>query len=134
MTADFTRPSRTKDDDIVLERAIEVVRDARERAPADFLVAIAVVLLALAAILLIGGAIVGGSVQDLCFNLGSEVLGAWLTVVLIDGLAAAALGEARFRTHCWAYCTAFAARRSERRASWVASAAASTRPSHALRA
>jgi hypothetical protein len=87
MTAeDRTRLSRLRDDDVVLERAIEVVRDARERAPADFLVAIAVVLLALAAILLIGGAIVGGSVQDLCFNLGSEALGAWLTVVLIDGL------------------------------------------------
>ena len=49
-------------------------------------------------------------------------------------LAAAGLGEARFRTRCGAYCTAFAARRSERQASWVASAAASTRPSHALRA
>lgn len=85
-TEDRSRLSRLEDDDIVLERAIEVVRDARGRAPADFLVAIAVVLLALATILLIGGAIVGGSVQDLCFNLGSEVLGAWLTVVLIDGL------------------------------------------------
>jgi hypothetical protein len=85
--ADRTRRLSTlNDDDSVLGTSIEVVRDARERAPADFLVAIAVVLLAIAAVLLIGGAIIGGWVQDLCFNLGSEALGAWLTVVLIDGL------------------------------------------------
>jgi hypothetical protein len=84
---DRTRwPSPRSDDDNVLEAAIEVVRDARERAPADFLVAIAVVLLAIAGVLLLVGTIVGGSIQDLCFNLGSEALGAWLTVVLIDGL------------------------------------------------
>jgi len=86
-TGDRTRPpAQADDDDNVLASAVEVVRDARERAPADFLVAIAVALFAIAATLLIGGAIVGGSVQDLCFNLGSEALGAWLTVVLIDGL------------------------------------------------
>lgn len=77
---------RANGDEKLLQNAIEVVRDARERAPADFLVAIAVVLLALAAMLLVVGAAVGGTLQDLCFNLGSEALGAWLTVVLIDGL------------------------------------------------
>ena len=85
-TSDGTRRSRRNDADHALEAAIEVVRDARERAPVDFLVAIAVVLLAIAAVLLLAGAVVGGSLQDLCFNLGSEALGAWLTVVLIDGL------------------------------------------------
>jgi hypothetical protein len=73
-------------DERLLEEALVVVRAARERAPLDFLVAIALVLVAIAAVLFAIGLVVGGTAQGVTFDLAAEVLGAFLTVVLIDGL------------------------------------------------
>lgn len=70
----------------LLREALVVVRSARERAPADFLIALAVVLGGLAIVLLVVGLVVGGTAGELCRDLAVEVGGAWLTVVLVDGL------------------------------------------------
>jgi hypothetical protein len=73
-------------DSALIDDALAVVGDARRRAPRDFVVALAAILGALALALLGAAAVSGGSVRDLLLNLASEVVGAWLTVVLIDGL------------------------------------------------
>jgi hypothetical protein len=73
-------------DDRLIDEVEGVVRDARRRAPQDFLFAISVVLGAIAVALLALGWVTGGVLQSVLLNLGTEVLGAWLTVVLIDGL------------------------------------------------
>ncbi len=73
-------------DERLLEEALVVIRDARERAPRDYLVAIAILLGLLAAALLAIGVLLGGRLGDLSLNLGIEVVGALLTVVVIDGL------------------------------------------------
>src|SRR6476619_3631240 len=70
----------------LIDEAVDVVHAARARAPQDFLFGLALVLGSIALALLGAAALTGGTVQDLLLNLGSEVLGAWLTVVLIDGL------------------------------------------------
>jgi hypothetical protein len=83
-----TSPSSptTDGDERLLEDALGVVRDARSRLPSDFLVAIGAFLVLVAAVLLAIGVSVGGRVGDLAINLAVEVLGALLTVVVIDGL------------------------------------------------
>ena len=73
-------------DERLLREALVVVRAARDRAPTDFLIAIAVVLGGIAAILAVIGVLADGVVRDLALNLAAEVAGALLTVVLIDGL------------------------------------------------
>lgn len=73
-------------DTLPIDEAIAVVQDARERAPADFLVALAVILGSAALALFAAAAVTGGALQDLLLNLGVELIGALLTVVLIDGL------------------------------------------------
>jgi hypothetical protein len=73
-------------DERILREALIVVRSARERAPTDFLVALAVVLGGAAFVLVALGLTLNGTLGDLCLNLGAEVAGAWLTVVLVDGL------------------------------------------------
>jgi hypothetical protein len=73
-------------DDRLIDEVEGVVRDARRRAPQDFLFALSVVLGAIAVALLALGALTGGVLQSVLLNLGTEVVGAWLTVVLIDGL------------------------------------------------
>jgi hypothetical protein len=73
-------------DGSLIDEALAVVQDARARAPADFLFALATILGAIALALLAAAAVTGGVLQDLLLNLGSEVIGAGLTVVLIDGL------------------------------------------------
>ena len=73
-------------DERLLEEALVVIRDARGRAPRDYLVAIAILLGLLAAALLAIGALLGGRLGELSLNLGVEVVGALLTVVVIDGL------------------------------------------------
>jgi hypothetical protein len=73
-------------DERLLDDALGVVRDARSRLPSDFLVAIGAFLVLVAAALLAIGVSVGGRVGDLAINLAVEVLGALLTVVVIDGL------------------------------------------------
>jgi hypothetical protein len=84
----ITSPSNptTDGDQRLLEDALGVVRDARSRLPGDFLVAIGAFLVLVAAVLLGIGVSVGGRVGDLAINLAVEVVGALLTVVVIDGL------------------------------------------------
>jgi hypothetical protein len=79
---------RTSDDpdERLLEEALGVIRDARDRLPRDYLVAIAALLGLVAAALLVVGMLVDGRLGDLAINLSVEVLGALLTVVVIDGL------------------------------------------------
>jgi hypothetical protein len=83
----------------LIDEAIAVVQDARARAPRDFLFALAVILGIATVALLAGTFLIGGTLHDLFLNLGTEVIGVWLTVVLINGLwrrrevgASAALG------------------------------------------
>ena len=73
-------------DTALIDAALAAVGDARRKAPRDFVLALAAVLGSLAIALLAGAALAAGAVRDLLLNLGSEVIGAWLTVVLIDGL------------------------------------------------
>jgi hypothetical protein len=70
----------------LIDEALDVVHDARARAPADFIIALGVVLGIAAVVLLAVAAVTSGASQDLFLNLGVEVIGAWLTVVLINGL------------------------------------------------
>jgi hypothetical protein len=79
-------PTTVPGDDRLIDEAIAGIDAARARAPRDFLLAIAIVLGILAVALLAVGVLASGPVQDICLNLGSEVVGAWLTVVIIDGL------------------------------------------------
>jgi hypothetical protein len=72
-------------DDRIVGDAIRAVDDARERAPRDFLAALAGALGVAAAILLIAGAMATGAVHDVLLNLAAEVCGTLLTVVVIDG-------------------------------------------------
>jgi hypothetical protein len=76
----------TTSDDRLIEDAIAVLDDAGARAPRDFLVSLSVVLAVVAALLLAGGAIADGALQDVLLNLASEVVGIGITVILIDGL------------------------------------------------
>jgi membrane protein implicated in regulation of membrane protease activity len=70
----------------LISEAIAVVQDARARAPRDFLFALALIL-GIVVLALLGGALLtGGTPHDLLLNLGTEVIGVWLTVVLINGL------------------------------------------------
>jgi membrane protein implicated in regulation of membrane protease activity len=73
-------------DEGLIDEALAVVHDARARAPRDFLFALGIVLGTGALVLLVAAALTGGLPQDLLLNLGVEVVGAWLTVVLINGL------------------------------------------------
>lgn len=70
----------------LIDEALAVVHDARARAPRDFLLALAVILGVSALALVAGAALTGGVLEDLLLNLGVEVIGVWLTVVLINGL------------------------------------------------
>jgi len=80
------QPTPAEPDDRLIDDVVAVVRDARRRAPQDFLFALSVVLGLLAVGLLVAGAVAGGVLQDVLLGFGSEVLGALITVVLIDGL------------------------------------------------
>ena len=73
-------------DERLLREALIVIRSARDRAPTDFLIALAIVLGAIAAGLAVVGFVSDGVVRDLSLNLAAEVAGALLTVVLVDGL------------------------------------------------
>jgi len=73
-------------DQHLLREALVVVRSARDRAPSDFLLALAIVLGGIAAVLAGVGFATAGVLQDLSLNLAAEVAGALLTVVLVDGL------------------------------------------------
>jgi hypothetical protein len=70
----------------LIDEAIAVVQDARARAPRDFLFALAVILGIATVALLAGTFLTGGTLHDLFLNLATEVIGVWLTVVLINGL------------------------------------------------
>jgi len=76
----------TNPDADLIDEALDVVHDARARAPADFIIALGVVLGVVAVGLLAVAAVTSGASQDFLMNLGVEVIGAWLTVVLINGL------------------------------------------------
>lgn len=87
-----------------VDEAVAVIEHARSRVPADFLFALAIILGLAAAGLLVAAVIVGGTLRDLFLNLGVEVIGALLTVVVIDGLwrrreaaASSSLDEVRRR-------------------------------------
>ncbi len=73
-------------DAALIDDALAVIRDARQQAPSDFMFSLAIVLGCLGVGLLAMGWLVDGAAQDILIGLGCEVLGAWLTVVLIDGL------------------------------------------------
>jgi hypothetical protein len=73
-------------DTALVDEALAAVADARGRAPREFLRALTAILGSLALTLLVGAALASGTLHDLLLNLTAEVIGAWLTVVLIDGL------------------------------------------------
>jgi hypothetical protein len=74
-------------DQQLLDNAIATVRDVRARAPHEFLVLLAILLgVLLAAILLLAALLPDPALKDVLLNVGAEIFGAWLTVVLIDGL------------------------------------------------
>lgn len=79
--------ARPQPDPALVDEAVAAMKDAKERAPADFLLALSVAL-GLGAIALLAGAVLsgGGVLQDLLLNLGAGLVGTWLTVVLVDGL------------------------------------------------
>ena len=54
----------------LIDEALAVVRDARSRAPRDFLLALAVGLGILALAVLAGAALTGDALRDLLLNLG----------------------------------------------------------------
>jgi hypothetical protein len=70
----------------LVDEALAVVHDARRRAPRDFLITLAVLLGGGALVLLAAAALTGGALHELLINLGFELIGALITVVLIDGL------------------------------------------------
>src|SRR4051812_15358330 len=70
----------------LIDDSLDVVRHARARVSGDFLLALSIVLALLAITLLALAALSTGTLQDLLLNLSAEVAGAWLTVVLVDGL------------------------------------------------
>jgi hypothetical protein len=79
--------NRPDDDARLLADAAAVMRDMRRRAPGDFLSLLTILLGGAVVGLLGAGLLVGPStLADLFLNLAAEVFGAWLTVVLIDGL------------------------------------------------
>jgi hypothetical protein len=74
------------DDRRIVDDALAVLDDARARAPRDFLFALGVAL-ALGGLAFLAFGLVGSGVtQDLALNVGVQLLGTWLTVVVIDGL------------------------------------------------
>jgi membrane protein implicated in regulation of membrane protease activity len=77
---------RREADAELIDEALAVVRDARRRAPRDFLITLAVLLGGGALVLLAAAALTGGALHELLINLGFELIGALITVVLIDGL------------------------------------------------
>jgi hypothetical protein len=86
MTAAAPGDAPARDDNAVIDAALAAIRDARLRAPREYLLGIAGVL-ALVAVALLGAAsLTSGGVHDLLLNLGAEVIGACLTLLLIDGL------------------------------------------------
>jgi hypothetical protein len=84
-TPSTTVPS-SGSDVALIDDALGVVRHARARVSGDFLLALSVVLALLAITLVTLAALSTGTLQDLLLNLSAEVAGAWLTVVLVDGL------------------------------------------------
>jgi hypothetical protein len=78
--------ARQTSDAALIDQAVAVCDDAVRRAPRDFLLMLALVLGTTAGVLLVAAAVTTGSLQDLLLNLGVEVIGTVLTVVLIDGL------------------------------------------------
>ena len=70
----------------LIDEALAVVHDARARAPRDFLLALAVALGGGGLVLLAAATLVGGLLHELLLSLSFELIGALLTVVLIDGL------------------------------------------------
>jgi hypothetical protein len=73
-------------DEALIDEVLDVIADARTRVPRDFLLALAIALGGAAIVLLIIALVSAGSLHDLSLNLTAEVIGVWLTVVLIDGL------------------------------------------------
>lgn len=73
-------------DTALIDEAIAVAQDARARAPRDFLFALAVILGIATVVLLTGASLTNGTLHDLFLSIGTEVIGVWLTVVLINGL------------------------------------------------
>jgi hypothetical protein len=73
-------------DTALVDEALAVVADARGKAPREFLRALTGILGSLALGLVAGAALTNGTLHDLLLNLAAEVIGALLTVVLIDGL------------------------------------------------
>jgi hypothetical protein len=74
-------------DTAIIDDAIAAVEDARARAPRDYLAALAIVLVLAAAASLTIAVLAGpGVLQDVLLNLGVELIGALVTVVVIDGI------------------------------------------------
>jgi hypothetical protein len=76
----------TNGDDDLIEASLAVIRRGRERAPRDFLVALALALVGLTAVLLVAAFVTDGYLRDLSLNFAAEAFGAVLTVVVIDGV------------------------------------------------
>jgi hypothetical protein len=71
----------------LLDEVIATLRNVRARAPQEFLVLLAVVLGFLLAILILITLLLQDEfARNILLNFSSEIFGAWLTVVLIDGL------------------------------------------------
>jgi hypothetical protein len=86
MNNEASRSTERPGDGALIEAALAVIRKGKARAPADFLLLLAIILGTVAACLLVGAVLADGVLRDLLLNLAAEVVGALLTVVLIDGL------------------------------------------------
>lgn len=75
-----------EEDARLVDEAIVAIHEARRQAPRDYLLAIALLLGTISLILVVAGFVVSGVAGELFLNLGAEVVGALLTVVVIDGL------------------------------------------------
>jgi hypothetical protein len=74
-------------DAALLREVVDALRAERRRAPADLLGILAVILVASSIGAIAAGVTVGpGTLQDVLLNLGGELVGVVLTVVLIGGL------------------------------------------------
>jgi hypothetical protein len=74
-------------DQQLLDNVITALREVRARAPRDFLLLLSILLVILLAVVALLTVLLQDEfLKNLLLNVGIEIVGAWLTVILIDGL------------------------------------------------
>ncbi len=82
----MTTTAETRRDEDVVAEMLGVLQDARGRAPRDFLFVLAGGLGLGAIVFLVVGLATDGVARDMSLNMSVQLIGTWLTVVVIDGL------------------------------------------------